>query len=194
MIPFEHGRGSDPFRHRGGDGDGGFARDFGLPDREFESWGGRLGRPAGTPHAEHGEAMGHLQDFPERVAAPRPREPRAAWIIAPLMMGATAAGVLFVLRGPDAVFAVVFEIVLALGVLWILISALFPARADRTCPSCGGQGLERLDRESTAGLVCRLCSWRDASASCFLLVEDEGPFEDVVLRERGQGKDRDSST
>lgn len=117
-------------------------------------------------------------------------EARGAWLLPPLMLAAIAAGALFVFRGPDQIFGVVFGLVLALGIVWILISTLLPARADRTCPLCGREGLVRLDSRSTQGLSCRLCSWRDESASAFLLAEEEGSFEDAVLRERGRGDGR----
>jgi ribosomal protein L37AE/L43A len=92
---------------------------------------------------------------------------------------------LFVFRGPDGVFGVVFGLVLALGLVWVVVSVLHPSHADRRCPRCGRGALERADRDSLAGVRCRSCSWRDDTASAFLLAEDEGePFEDVVLRER----------
>ena len=106
------------------------------------------------------------------------------------MLSAAAAGLLFVWRGPDEVFGLVFGLVVALGIVWILISALLPGQAERTCPVCGGAGLERLDRETTRGLRCRLCRWQDESASSFLLAEEEGPLEDIVLRERRRGGHR----
>ena len=107
------------------------------------------------------------------------------WLVAPLLLAATSASILLVLRGPDELFGVAFGLVLALGLAWILVSSLFPARADRTCPECGKRALTRLDPHSTHGLRCRACGWRDASASAFLLAEDDGDaLEDIVLRER----------
>ena len=115
---------------------------------------------------------------------------RGGWLVAPLMLAAIAAGVLFVLRGPDEIFGAAFGLVLALGIGWILVSALLPGRAERTCPACGRNGLERLDPRTTHGLRCQLCGWRDESASSFLLAEEEGPLEDIVLRERRGGERR----
>ena len=182
MIPFESDRGRSPsWRGRpGADRPSG-----GGPDA---AWGGRLGDAPAPP--ETGSTWLEIPDEPRQARrARRPaRESRAAWFAAPLLLAAIAAGMAFVLRGPDQVFGVAFGIVVALGIGWVLVSALFPARADRTCPQCGGEGLERLDPDSSQGVVCRLCSWADESASSFLLLEDEGdPFEDIVLRGRGHG-------
>ena len=118
-------------------------------------------------------------------AGGRRRHAAGSWLIGPMILAAVAAGMRVVFRGPDEIFTACFAVLLGLGLVWILVSALFPARADRTCPSCSGRGLERLDPESTHGLVCRLCGWNDGEASAFLLAEEEGPLEDIVLRERG---------
>lgn len=109
------------------------------------------------------------------------------WLVAPLLLGATAAGVLFVLRGPDHLFGAVFTGVLGLGLAWILISSLFPGRADRRCPRCSKDGLERLDARSTRGVRCRACGMVDAHASSFLLAEADGAaLEDIALRDRSR--------
>lgn len=103
----------------------------------------------------------------------------------PLLLAGVTAGAAVVLRGPEATFGWVLTGLTGAAVLWIVISVLWPARAERTCPSCGGQTLERLDRETTRGQRCRACGWRDETASSFLFAEEEGPLEDIVLRERG---------
>ena len=175
MIPFDSERGRDPaWRGRPGR----------RPGSE-SGWGGRLG--ATKSDVETGSTWLEIPDEPARAEQPR-RESRAAWLAAPLLLAAIAAGATFVLRGPDGVFGIAFGLVLALGLGWILVSALFPARAERTCPQCGQDALERLDPDSAQGVVCRLCAWADESASAFLLLEDDGrPFEDIVLRGRGRG-------
>lgn len=177
MIPFDPERGRDPaWRGRLGRRPGSDAE---------KGWGGRLG--ATSAGSEPGSTWLEIPDEPQR--APRPaRESRAAWFAAPLLLAAVAAGTAFVLRGPDGIFGLAFGLVLALGLGWILVSTLFPARAERTCPQCRRDGLERLDPDSSQGVVCRLCAWADESASAFLLLEDDGrPFEDIVLRGRGRG-------
>ena len=126
------------------------------------------------------EALLHAQAERRRAV-----ESVGGWLVAPLLLAATAAAMLLVFRGPDRLFAVAFGVVLAFGLAWILISSLLPARADRTCPSCSRSTLTRLDPRSTQGLRCRACGWRDEGASSFLLAEDDGDaLEDIVLRER----------
>lgn len=178
MIPFdpEHGR------DRSWSGRPGRRR----PSDSGSDWGGRLS--GALPDSSSASTWLEIPDEPRGKPSPA-RQPRAAWLAAPLILAAIAAGVVFVMRGPDGLFGIVFGLVLALGLGWILISSLLPARAERRCPQCGGDGLERLDPDSSQGVVCRLCAWADESASGFLLLEDEGrPFEDIVLRGRGRGE------
>ena len=107
---------------------------------------------------------------------------RGSWLIGPLLMAAVGAGALFVFRGPDHLFGIAFGLVLGLGFLWILVSTMFPAKPDRTCPSCGNESLERLDPSTTRGLACGSCSWRDETASSFYFAEAEDGVEDLVPR------------
>jgi hypothetical protein len=114
------------------------------------------------------------------------RQALAAWLTGPLLLAASGAALALVLRGPDALFGWAVGATLALALGWILVCALFPARPDRRCPRCGAEALERLDRGTTRGLVCRACDHRDAHASSFLLAEAEGPLEPLVLAQRGR--------
>lgn len=110
----------------------------------------------------------------------------------PAALLATAAiPVLFVLRRPSGLFAWVAGGALTLLFLWIFVSTLWPARADRTCPECGEEGLERLSESSTHGLRCTRCEWSDETVSAWLLAEEEGPLEETVLEERRRGRTRD---
>jgi hypothetical protein len=154
VIPFER----NPERKRG----------------EFEGLGGRLGE-LGAGRAAPPPASPRLEE--QRVE-------RAAWLIGPLLLSSVAAGMLFVFRGPDHVFGVSLGLVLGLAFLWMLISVLFPAKPDRTCPSCGERTLERLDPQSTQGVRCSDCGWQDEAASSFLMAEEDGSLADTVLRER----------
>ncbi len=169
MIPFDQ--------------DGSSARE---PDRSVGGAGrhARLGR-AGADEALLLELAERKRDAARATQRHRRWERVAGWLVAPLCLTATVAAVLFIQRGPDHVFGAVFTGVLALGLAWILISSLFPGRADRSCPACGRQTLERLDRRSTRGVRCRACGLVDPHSSSFLLAEDEGAqLEDIALRDR----------
>ena len=52
--------------------------------------------------------------------------------------------------------------------------------------------LERLDPKTTHGVRCRSCGFEDEAQSSWLLAEEEGPLEDIVLesrrRDRGPSK------
>lgn len=161
-----------------------FERNPGPHHHGWEDLGSRFGASADLTRGVPSE--------PLEPRAPRLVEPesRAAWLIGPLLLASVAAGMLFVFRGADHLFGVALGVVMGLGFLWILVSVLFPAKPDRTCPRCGNKALERLDPGSTHGLHCRMCHWEDADASSFLLAEEEGTFEDAVLRDRGRDHPR----
>ncbi|MBM3990208.1 MAG: NAD(P)(+) transhydrogenase (Re/Si-specific) subunit beta [Planctomycetes bacterium] len=133
------------------------------------------------------------QPVPQAVTRPKPRSRRhalAGWLVAPLALVSVAAGVWLVVEGPQGLFGVVFGGALALGLVWVLACSLFPATADRTCPECKRPGLVRLDRRTTRGVRCARCGFRDATASSFLLAEDEGvPLESTVFHERDRGRE-----
>ncbi|MDP6539904.1 MAG: hypothetical protein QF903_04950 [Planctomycetota bacterium] len=112
--------------------------------------------------------------------------PRASWFLPPLFLAATAAGVALVLRGPDALFGWALAAVFGTGFAWLGISIFFPPTVDRSCPRCGEEALERLDPEATHGIRCTRCGLRDETLSSFLLAEEEGPLEDIVMAERGR--------
>lgn len=115
-----------------------------------------------------------------------PANSPVAWLLPVVALAGTAAGALFLLRGPDGAFAVAFGLLVAAGGAWVAVSILFPAGADRTCPKCRKKALGRIDRDSTTGVVCAHCGWSDETASAHLISESEGPFEDAVLRQRGR--------
>jgi len=159
VIPFER----EPRRDRGREPKRDFARRAVLPETQAE-----LAADESAP-------------------APRTGIDRAGWLIGPLLLCCVACAMLFIFRGPDQVFGIAFGVVLGLGLLWILVSALLPAQPDRNCPQCGRKTVERIDARTLHGLRCRACSWRDESASSFVHAEDDGrPLEDIVLRERGR--------
>ena len=113
----------------------------------------------------------------------------APWLVAPALL--VALGLAYALLvAPDnkdialARLRYVAGALFVLPVLWVVISALWPARADRTCPACGAGTLRRLNRRSTRGVVCQRCDHRDATASSWFLAEEEGPLEPLVLEQR----------
>lgn len=124
-------------------------------------------------------------DSSARLHATRTRASRAAdWLVGPLLLCATIGAVSLVFRGPVGLFAIALACFGVLGVAWLLICVFSSARADRTCPSCGRAELERLDPLSTRGVVCRTCGRWDREQSSFLMAEEEGPIEPIVMRER----------
>ncbi len=115
-----------------------------------------------------------------------PGKKAAAWLAPPILLGAALLGIRIVLGQPVGVFGKVLAILFALPLGWVVVSVLWPARAERTCPTCGREAVVRMDHETTHGLICRACGWRDETASSWLLAEEEGPLEDMVLRQRGR--------
>jgi len=108
------------------------------------------------------------------------------WFLPLEMVLAVALAALIVRGQPLGILGYVLGVLLVVPIAWVVISALWPASADRRCPACRADALERLDAASTTGLACRSCGWRDESASAWLLAEEEGPLEDIVLRQRGR--------
>ncbi len=108
----------------------------------------------------------------------------ADWLLGPLLLCAIAGAVSLVFHGPDALFGIALACFAALGVAWLLVCVFSSARADRTCPDCGREELRRLDPHSTRGVVCRTCGRLDREQSSFLMAEEEGPIERIVMQER----------
>lgn len=150
----------------------------GEPFRRSSESSFSFGRAAVDPALTNSE--------PPADSTPPARRGRiVGWLVAPLILASIACAFALVLNGPDSLFGIVFGVVIALGLGWILVCSLFPAKADRKCPQCGKQGLVRLDLRTTRGIRCTRCSFRDDSASSFLLAEDEGvAIEKTVLHER----------
>lgn len=117
----------------------------------------------------------------------QPKPPMAlVWCAPVFFLLAVAAGIAIVLQRPLYLFAGVLVALAAVPIGWVLVSALLPARAERRCPACGKDALQRLDPRATQGLVCRACGLRDENASAWYLAEEEGPLERIVLAERGR--------
>jgi hypothetical protein len=102
------------------------------------------------------------------------------------MLAAVVCGAVLVLRGPDRVFGGALALFLGASIAWILVSVLWPARPDRTCPACGEPSLGRMDADSTRGVACSACGHRDETRSSFLMAEEEGDaIERIRLAARG---------
>ena len=109
-----------------------------------------------------------------------------SWLAPPLYLLAVLAGAWVVFARPLPLFGGVLAFLAVVPALWVLVSALWPAKAERRCPQCRALGLERLDRRATHGLRCRACGWRDEHASAWLLAEEDGRLEEIVLAERAR--------
>ena len=120
----------------------------------------------------------------------KPRTNVLIWLLPPGMVLAVAVGAWIVRGQPLGVLGYVLAAMLLIPLAWVVISALWPASADRKCPACGRDSLVRMSEESTMGLECRSCNWRDESASSWFLAEEEGPLEDVVMLQRGRKSKR----
>ena len=113
----------------------------------------------------------------------------ALTILVPLTtFGAIAIALSIVRRPPAGLLGAALTFVFGLSMLWILTSVLWPARAERTCPRCSERSLERLDANATHGIRCNACGFVDADQSSWLMAEEEGPLEELVLEGRGRGK------
>ena len=122
----------------------------------------------------------HSQQFVRHPAQ------RWAWLVGPLMLAAVIGGAALLFHAPASLAGWVVGALVASAFLWMGAAIFFPARADRTCPSCGEPGLVRLDPETTRGLRCTRCGHEDPGASAFLIAESEGPLEAAVLRDRAR--------
>ncbi|MCH2105520.1 MAG: hypothetical protein MK291_02630, partial [Planctomycetes bacterium] len=100
--------------------------------------------------------------------------------------GAIAAAVWLLNVGGMKLPAVILGATLIIGFGWILVSALHPAQADRVCPECGEEALQRLDPETTRGVTCSSCGYTDRDESSWFLAEEETVLEEIVLRERAR--------
>lgn len=109
---------------------------------------------------------------------------RIAWAIPLVMLGAIAVGVLIVRNAPGWIGPAMVSVLVGAGLLWVGVSVFWPAKADRKCPRCEEEALERLDPDTTQGLKCASCGFVDEQATGWFLAEDEGPLEDLVLRQR----------
>jgi len=101
---------------------------------------------------------------------------------------AIAVGALALLR-PAWLPAAVLGTVLVAASIWLLATIFWPARAERTCPRCGEERLVRADPQTTMGVRCEACGYKDLEISSWLLAEDEGDsLEQMVIAQRRRGR------
>ncbi len=124
----------------------------------------------------------------ENTKSPARAHP-AGWILPPFLLLATGLAVWIVLTGPSGLFGWVFGGLVVCALVWVVVSALFPAKADRNCPACGRDTLVRMEETSTEGVVCKACHWRNEEQSSFLLAEEEGAIEPLLLARRRRLRD-----
>ncbi len=146
-------------------------------ERATSSAGARTVRIADRPRNQ----------LPRRAAPEFGLPPLLAWCLPLVFLVAIVFGARIVLANPPGLFGWAFGGLAGAGMLWIVVSTFFPAKADRTCPACGKTALRRLDPRTTTGLLCGRCGWRDETSSSFLLAEAEGPLEDIVAAQRAPG-------
>jgi hypothetical protein len=89
------------------------------------------------------------------------------------MLGAVGSVIYLVLRPGGGPSPLVLGGVLALVFGWVGVSVLWPSRADRKCPQCQAESLERLDPMGAVGVICQQCGWSDETASAWYMAEEE---------------------
>ncbi len=107
-----------------------------------------------------------------------------AWATPLGMLAAIGLALKLALDPPENLTGVVLGGLGAAMLLWIVVSVLWPARADRRCPACGKDGIVRIDEDEVVGIECTECGYRDEEVSAWFLAEEEGPLEEIVLRDR----------
>lgn len=115
------------------------------------------------------------------------RAPTSPWIpfLVPLvLLGAVALAATIVALEPDSVLTWVGLGGGGLVLLWLMASTFWPARAERTCPECGAEALERMDPATTMGLRCSQCSYEDPTVSGWFLAEEEEQHLDALVQQQ----------
>jgi ribosomal protein S27AE len=118
------------------------------------------------------------------------RSEQLGWFVPFALLIGVGFGVWITRQEPRGLLAPILGLGLGLPIVWIVISALWPGKADRLCPRCGSNELARLDPRSTYGLRCGACDYQDDEASGWLLAEEEGALEEIVLSQRRQARGR----
>ncbi len=142
----------------------------------------------------------NLQDSPRPQPSRRGPGPDggapswATWLIGPVLLLSAFLAFALLRAGQGTLFKITGLTGLSILGLWVMASLLWPDRADRKCPECGLDTLERMDQESTMGLRCGSCGFEDETLSSWFLAEEEGPLEKIVLAQRDGAKKRPKSS
>lgn len=117
-------------------------------------------------------------------ASERGRVDPAAFL--PVLFLGAAATAFFVIKTSPGWFPwVALGAVLAVAVGWVVISVLWPGRADRVCPACGAEAVERTAPDALVGRRCSACGWHDETESAWMIAEEEAEaLEPLVLKQR----------
>lgn len=141
---------------------------------------------AGETDSNPSEAvLAALSSHPQAMTMPRP----SAWIpfLVPLiLLGAIGLAAAVLALKPDSILSWVGYGVAGLLLLWLAGTTFWPARADRACPECGQDALERMDPATTMGLCCTQCTYQDPLASGWFLAEEEVEGLDDLVRQQRQ--------
>ncbi len=119
---------------------------------------------------------------------------RHSWLIPLVLLGAVGVGAVLVLARPPWLAPLGLWALFGLCATWLGVSVFWPAKTNRECPKCGEEALVRLDDQTTIGVRCEACGQVDREATSWFIAEEEGPLEEVVLRQRGRSLPTDSRT
>src|SRR5262245_10767997 len=70
---------------------------------------------------------------------------RVAWLAPVFLLAAVLLGAWIVLARPLSLFVGLLVVLATVPVGWVIVSSLWPARAERACPACRADALARID-------------------------------------------------
>ncbi len=108
------------------------------------------------------------------------------WILPLLVFGAIIVSLQLLRVSGPKLPSIVLGVTIITLFGWIFVSVFYPARADRTCPECKEEALERLDLNTTRGVTCSRCGHTDPDETSWFMAEEETVLEEIVLAERAR--------